>query len=72
MTYSDFVANFEDPRAAGPAVEISKSPNHKWNSIRGDEVGMTAEQVEAKFMAKLRENFEVRFPVKTAIIVSVV
>ena len=63
MTYSDFVANFEDSRLAGPAVDLDKSPNHKVNAIRGDEYGMSAIEVESKLRNKLRESFEVGFQV---------
>ena len=60
MTYSDFVANFEDPRIGGPSGELAKINNHHVNPIRGDQVGMTAEMAEQKLLSKLRENFEVK------------
>jgi hypothetical protein len=60
MTYMDFVANFEDPRVDGPAVDIIKVNNHHVNHIRGDEIGMTAEMAEQRLINKLRENFGVR------------
>ena len=60
MTYIDFVNNFEDLRiGGGPSDDLRKSNNHRVNPIRGDEYGMTAEQVENKLRSKLRENFEV-------------
>jgi len=31
------------------------------NPIRGDEIGMTVEEVEKKLASKLRENFAVSF-----------
>ncbi|KAK3098848.1 hypothetical protein FSP39_023679 [Pinctada imbricata] len=57
MMYSDFVAAFEDPRVQGPGDEVQRSGNHRVNPIRGDEFGMTADQVETKLRNKLRENF---------------
>lgn len=59
MEYSDFVSAFEDPRAQGPGDEIQRTGNHRVNPIRGDEWGMTADEVEAKLRSKLRENFAV-------------
>lgn len=59
MNYSDFVMAFEDPRAQGPGDEILRVGNHRVNPIRGDEWGMTADEVEAKLRSKLRENFAV-------------
>jgi len=59
MTYSDFVANFEDPRVGGPPGELMRINNHHVNAIRGDEIGLTAEMAEKKLLSKLRENFEV-------------
>lgn len=58
MHYMDFVLNFEDPRSLGESQLIRKG-NHKVNPIRGDQFGMTAEEVEGKLKAKLRENFAV-------------
>nr|XP_022292188.1 EF-hand calcium-binding domain-containing protein 6-like isoform X2 [Crassostrea virginica] len=57
LQYSDFVMAFEDPRAQGPGDEILRVGNHRVNPIRGDEWGMTADEVEAKLHSKLRENF---------------
>lgn len=59
LQYSDFVMAFEDPRAQGPGDEILRVGNHRVNPIRGDEWGMTADEVEAKLHSKLRENFAV-------------
>ena len=59
MSYSDFVASFEDPRLCGPAEQMVKSPNHKCNEIKGDDRLMTAIEVESRLRNKLRENFEV-------------
>ena len=61
MQYTDFVTAFEDPRIFGLADEIQRTGNHHVNPIRGDEVGMTADQVEQKMLSKLRENFGVSF-----------
>ena len=36
-----------------------RTGNHHVNAIRGDQYGMTADEVEAKLRAKLRENFAV-------------
>lgn len=57
LSYTDFIQAFEDPRGQGPGEDIQRSGNHRVNPIRGDEEGMTAEQVEAKLRNKLRENF---------------
>ncbi|XP_052809717.1 EF-hand calcium-binding domain-containing protein 6-like isoform X2 [Mya arenaria] len=58
MQYSDFISNFYDTRqGGGPGEEIQRSGNHRVNPIRGDEFGMTIEQVEKKLASKLRENF---------------
>ena len=59
MQYSDFVANFYDPRHGGPGEEIQRSGNHRVNPIRGDQFGMSIEEVEEKLRSKLRENFAV-------------
>ncbi len=59
MTYMDFVTNFEDPRLWGPPTQLLKISNHRVNPIRGDEIGMTAQEVTRKLRSKLRENFEV-------------
>ncbi len=40
-------------------MQLQKRPNHKVNRIRGDEVGLSAEEVEEKLRGKLRHNFEV-------------
>ncbi|XP_023929939.1 EF-hand calcium-binding domain-containing protein 6 [Lingula anatina] len=57
LSYTDFVMAFEDPRIGDASPGNVHQPNHRVNPIRGDEVGMTAEQVEAKFLGKLKENF---------------
>ncbi|CAH1799481.1 unnamed protein product [Owenia fusiformis] len=57
MDYKDFVANFEDPRIDGPGVDIVRSGNHRVNVARGDELGMSAMECEAKLRNKLREGF---------------
>ncbi|VDI45640.1 Hypothetical predicted protein [Mytilus galloprovincialis] len=57
LSYTDFIQAFEDPRIQGPGEDIQRSGNHRVNPIRGDEEGMTADQVEAKLRQKLRENF---------------
>lgn len=59
LSYTDFIQAFEDPRIQGPGEDIQRSGNHRVNPIRGDEEGMTADQVEAKLRQKLRENFAV-------------
>ncbi|KAL8588470.1 hypothetical protein ACOMHN_054049 [Nucella lapillus] len=56
MEYIDFVLNFGDPRPPDSA-SIVRSGNHHVNAIRGDQFGMTADEVETKLRAKLRENF---------------
>ncbi|XP_069133814.1 EF-hand calcium-binding domain-containing protein 6-like isoform X1 [Argopecten irradians] len=57
MLYSDFVLAFEDPRIFGPGDDVQRSGNHHVNPIRGDEFGMSADEVERKLLSKLRENF---------------
>ncbi|XP_053398276.1 EF-hand calcium-binding domain-containing protein 6-like [Mercenaria mercenaria] len=57
MQYSDFISNFNDPRHGGPGEEIIRSGNHRVNPIRGDQFGMSIEEVERKLASKLRENF---------------
>lgn len=57
MQYSDFVLNFNDPRHSGPGEDIIRSGNHRVNPIRGDQFGMSIEEVERKLSSKLRENF---------------
>ena len=59
MLYSDFVNSFDDPRVGGPGEDIVRSGNHRVNPIRGDEYGMSIDQVERKLASKLRENFAV-------------
>ena len=59
MQYTDFISNFNDPRHGGPGEEIVRSGNHRVNAIRGDQFGMTIEEVEKKLASKLRENFAV-------------
>lgn len=59
LSYTDFIQVFEDPRFHGPGEEIQRTGNHRVNPIRGDEEGMTADQVEVKLLSKLRENFAV-------------
>lgn len=56
MEYMDFVLNFGDPRPSDSSTLIRKG-NHRVNPIRGDQFGLTAEEVEVKLRAKLRENF---------------
>ena len=68
MEYIDFVLNFGDPRPPDSS-SIIRSGNHHVNAIRGDEHTMTAEEVETKLRAKLRENFAVSF--ETMLILSV-
>ena len=58
MEYIDFVLNFGDPRPPD-ASSVVRTGNHHVNAIRGDQYGMTADEVEAKLRAKLRENFAV-------------
>ncbi|KAH3735163.1 hypothetical protein DPMN_041624, partial [Dreissena polymorpha] len=57
MQYTDFIANFHDHRLGGPGEDIVRSGNHRVNPIRGDQFGMTIEEVEKKLASKLRENF---------------
>ncbi|OWF48504.1 EF-hand calcium-binding domain-containing protein 6 [Mizuhopecten yessoensis] len=57
MMYSDFVQAFEDPRNHGPGDDVQRSGNHHVNPIRGDEYGMSADEVEKRLLGKLRENF---------------
>ena len=59
MLYTDFINSFDDPRVGGPGEDIQRTGNHRVNPIRGDEYGMTVEQVERKLASKLRENFAV-------------
>ena len=59
MSYTDFLVNFEDLRIGEKEPDLEKPPNHHFNAVRGDEYGMTAEEVEEKLHQKLRENFEV-------------
>ncbi|XP_070189620.1 EF-hand calcium-binding domain-containing protein 6-like [Littorina saxatilis] len=56
MEYMDFVLNFGDPRPTD-ASNLIRNGNHRVNPIRGDQFGMTAEEVENKLRSKLRENF---------------
>jgi hypothetical protein len=42
------------------------------NAIRGDQYGMTAEEVEVKLRAKLRENFTVSMMMMVVVVVVVV
>ena len=58
MEYIDFVLNFGDPRPPD-SNSVVRPGNHRVNAIRGDQYGMTAEEVEVKLRAKLRENFSV-------------
>ncbi|XP_046566155.1 EF-hand calcium-binding domain-containing protein 6-like [Haliotis rubra] len=57
MSYSDFLASFDDPRPGGAGQDMMRTDNHHVNPIRGDEYGMSALEVESKLRAKLRENF---------------
>ncbi|KAL4233424.1 EF-hand calcium-binding domain-containing protein 6 [Mactra antiquata] len=57
MQYTDFVTNFYDSRHGGPGEDIQRSGNHRVNPIRGDQFGMSMEEVERKLASKLRENF---------------
>ena len=59
MMYPDFISSFEDPRSIGLGEELQRSGNHRVNPIRGDQFGMTIEEVERKLASKLRENFAV-------------
>ena len=59
MTYTDFLLSFEDLRPNGPIGRLAKRPNHRVDAIRGDEYGMTSEEVEQRLRQKLRENFAV-------------
>ncbi|XP_076466442.1 EF-hand calcium-binding domain-containing protein 6-like [Babylonia areolata] len=56
MEYIDFVLNFGDPRPPDSSSLI-RSGNHHVNPIRGDQFGMTVDEVEVKLRTKLRENF---------------
>lgn len=58
MEYIDFVLNFADPRPPD-SVQIIRNGNHRVNAIRGDHHFLSAEEVENKLRAKLRENFSV-------------
>ncbi|KAL3881564.1 hypothetical protein ACJMK2_027990 [Sinanodonta woodiana] len=57
MKYSDFIASFDDSNSYSLGEEIQRTGNHRVNPIRGDEYGMTVEQVEDRLKSKLRENF---------------
>lgn len=57
MQYSDFIVSFYDPRHGGPGEDIQRTGNHHVNPIRGDQFGMSLEEVERKLASKLRENF---------------
>ena len=59
MHYTDFVNSFDDPRVGGPGEDIQRSGNHRVNPIKGDQWGMTIDEVEKKLASKLRENFAV-------------
>ena len=61
MHYTDFVNSFDDPRVGGPGEDIQRSGNHRVNPIKGDQWGMTIDEVEKKLASKLRENFAVSF-----------
>ena len=43
----------------GPSSDLQKVNNHRVNTIRGDEYGLSALEVESRLRNKLRENFEV-------------
>ena len=58
MTYTDFVANFDDPRMASPFL-LTKSSNHRVNAFRGENQLMTVEDVKQLLPDKLRQHFEV-------------
>ena len=62
MSYTDFVRCFEDRRPWSPTTsgENTRPPNHRVNEIRGDELGMSAEELELKLRQKFDENFDVR------------
>ncbi|XP_022111865.1 EF-hand calcium-binding domain-containing protein 6-like [Acanthaster planci] len=55
LTYSDFVEQFEDPRAGGPGEEIQRVPNHRYTEL--PLYNMTAEEVEGQLMDKMRQAF---------------
>lgn len=62
LNYLDFLTYFDDVRdAPRPQPDILRRPNHRVNAIRGDEFGMSADRLEERLRAKLRENFAVCF-----------
>ena len=58
LTYTDFVEQFEDPRAGGPGDEIQRVPNHRYTHL--PTASMSAEEVEALLKDKMRQAFGVR------------
>jgi hypothetical protein len=63
MNYNDFVRAFENRRPWTPTAdgENQRPSNHHVNEIRGDEVGMSCEELETKLRQKMEENFNVGF-----------
>lgn len=59
MQYTDFITSFFDSRHGGPGEDIQRAGNHRVNPIRGDQFGMSIEEIEKKLASKLRENFAV-------------
>jgi Ca2+-binding EF-hand superfamily protein len=57
MRYVDFLHSF-DQHCLWTPMSNSRPSNHRVNEIRGDEFGLSAEEVEARLRDKLRENFE--------------
>ncbi|XP_071941657.1 EF-hand calcium-binding domain-containing protein 6-like [Antedon mediterranea] len=55
LSYTDFIELFEDPRVNGPGVEIQHSSNHRYIDLPIQK--MTADQVGAKLLSKLRETY---------------
>ena len=52
LTYTDFVEQFEDPRARGPGDEITRVPNHRYTHLLTQ--SMTSGEVEGLLLDKMR------------------
>ncbi|XP_071791136.1 EF-hand calcium-binding domain-containing protein 6-like [Asterias amurensis] len=55
LTYTDFVEQFEDPRARGPGDEITRVPNHRYTHLLTQ--SMTSGEVEGLLLDKMRQAF---------------
>jgi len=62
MNYTDFVRCFEIRRPWTPtnSSENRRPPNHRVNEIRGDELGLSTDELESRLRQKFDENFDVR------------